>query len=72
MQRDVFLVQVKHLDVLRRQEVCISVGVALSTSEYVIRGGELPVLTEAAYDWRQQRAANETGLPLAVFPEVCP
>ena len=33
---------------------------------------ELPGLATSAYPWARQRAAKETRLPLATFPEVCP
>ncbi len=33
---------------------------------------ELAALATAAYPWARQRAAQETGLPLATFPEACP
>lgn len=33
---------------------------------------ELPGLATSAYPWARQRAAKETRLPLATFPEACP
>jgi hypothetical protein len=37
---NISLAQVKHRDVLRRQEACVSMGISLSMLKRVIRGGD--------------------------------